>query len=887
MKKSANRIGCLLLALLLLGGMFPVRASSANIATVMQVYQVPGSERNLLNLSFRLTTPNNIPVISAEGLAFSLNGVNVPYQAYRGQGVAGHVMVVDLSEYYSTRLDMKVVSALAGSMLNGIPSGERVMIIAVSGNGTQTYTNADGSWMTTSQAMRMVESFGQTKGQKGSNVYAAIEEAIKIAMNVSHGDDKTPAFISSVLVVTGGLITGGDSYKESIKQRLASRKLSLVVSWPWRKAYLSKTDNKHTVDVTTGMREMENLINSVGGTLFTAVNEDDAPQRIKLDDLSRLQDVTTERLKGAHYFLLDASSLIGAVQYQRNDTLDLMITGSASGQFIGIPFDSTGIERPTPTPEPPTPTPTMTVPPTPTPIPYVVNLGDSHKEARQILIRLKELYYLTVDTKDVFNEDARSALYKLLDRNNLPDAEGVTQEAYNFIMYGEPTPYPTATPTPPGPTPTPPPMELEYGLTDKQMGMERGGYIMQMQEALYRLNCFQFYGNTYTPGEFGESTAQAVALYSEAYGIKNTKPSGVSLELLLSILDSGDKPPVSPSPEPTATPSPTPVPVPSLAKGETDQNNPQKWIKQLQDKLRALGYFSILPGDQKFTPGTLDEVTLAAVAAYAAKEGISGSFADGISANVLEGILEIDPGVYGTVAPTATPTPPGIIESVRERLTETVAIADFEIPIWVIVLVSAVLLLGIIVVMALLRAGRKKDVSSISQVVSRGELGESDRKSDAMGTGMEERTVADGPAFTPAPQQPHFEDSDVTIAGGIGVPATIVIEFAGSTRTEHPIIGDSLTIGRQMTNLMLDNADKGVSRQHAKLYSRNGNVYIQDLGSVNGTFVDGVQVPSSGAAQSRGDVTVPMDIFNAAQADFALTNGAKVRIGNHTLTITW
>ena len=129
-------------------------------------------------------------------------------------------------------------------------------------------------------------------------------------------------------------------------------------------------------------------------------------------------------------------------------------------------------------------------------------------------------------------------------------------------------------------------------------------------------------------------------------------------------------------------------------------------------------------------------------------------------------------------------------------------------------------------------------------------------------------------------------DSDMTVPGAAGLPVTILIEYAGTSRTETPVIGDSLTIGRKMCNIQLSDADKGVSRRHAELFSRNGNLYIRDLGSVNGTFVDGVQVPSAGP-QPQGDVTVAMDMFGPSNNDFPVNNGAKVRMGHHTLTLTW
>jgi pSer/pThr/pTyr-binding forkhead associated (FHA) protein len=63
-------------------------------------------------------------------------------------------------------------------------------------------------------------------------------------------------------------------------------------------------------------------------------------------------------------------------------------------------------------------------------------------------------------------------------------------------------------------------------------------------------------------------------------------------------------------------------------------------------------------------------------------------------------------------------------------------------------------------------------------------------------------------------------------------------------------------------------ADEGLSGLHATVYREGNNVWIVDENSTNGTFVNGIQVPSSGTPLRDGDI---------------------VRIGNHTnmrVTIT-
>ena len=65
-----------------------------------------------------------------------------------------------------------------------------------------------------------------------------------------------------------------------------------------------------------------------------------------------------------------------------------------------------------------------------------------------------------------------------------------------------------------------------------------------------------------------------------------------------------------------------------------------------------------------------------------------------------------------------------------------------------------------------------------------------------------------------------------------------VIEGAGETRSID-LAGDHVTIGRQADNLVALSDDVMVSRHHATLEFRDGHWWIRDLGSQNGTTVDG------------------------------------------------
>jgi predicted component of type VI protein secretion system len=73
----------------------------------------------------------------------------------------------------------------------------------------------------------------------------------------------------------------------------------------------------------------------------------------------------------------------------------------------------------------------------------------------------------------------------------------------------------------------------------------------------------------------------------------------------------------------------------------------------------------------------------------------------------------------------------------------------------------------------------------------------------------------------------------------------------------YPLEGPELTIGRESTNSIAIN-DVEVSRKHARMEMRGPAYVIQDLGSTNGTFVNGqrvtgVQVLNPGDSISLGE----------------------------------
>ena len=69
-----------------------------------------------------------------------------------------------------------------------------------------------------------------------------------------------------------------------------------------------------------------------------------------------------------------------------------------------------------------------------------------------------------------------------------------------------------------------------------------------------------------------------------------------------------------------------------------------------------------------------------------------------------------------------------------------------------------------------------------------------------------------------------------------------------------------LGIGRSTDNTVVVN-DEGVSRYHARLLFDNGSLWLQDAGSRNGVFVNGVRVTGHKALKVGDTITLAQHVF--------------------------
>ena len=94
----------------------------------------------------------------------------------------------------------------------------------------------------------------------------------------------------------------------------------------------------------------------------------------------------------------------------------------------------------------------------------------------------------------------------------------------------------------------------------------------------------------------------------------------------------------------------------------------------------------------------------------------------------------------------------------------------------------------------------------------------------------------------------------------------LVIEDAAGTRSSVPFAADEITVGRAAEGVTFRLADRNVSRRHARFALSSGAVFVEDLGSLTGTLVNGERI--SGRRRLRaGDLVQIGDYDLAIAAD--------------------
>lgn len=116
-----------------------------------------------------------------------------------------------------------------------------------------------------------------------------------------------------------------------------------------------------------------------------------------------------------------------------------------------------------------------------------------------------------------------------------------------------------------------------------------------------------------------------------------------------------------------------------------------------------------------------------------------------------------------------------------------------------------------------------------------------------VGLRQPEGVGASSPASGPG-AAPGVGTSDARVATGAGrsaeskatpVPSALLVKEPKARRGTRFAIDDELTIGRAPGCHVSLPDDAFVSQLHARVYRRSGKVYIEDLGSTNGTVLNG------------------------------------------------
>ncbi len=103
------------------------------------------------------------------------------------------------------------------------------------------------------------------------------------------------------------------------------------------------------------------------------------------------------------------------------------------------------------------------------------------------------------------------------------------------------------------------------------------------------------------------------------------------------------------------------------------------------------------------------------------------------------------------------------------------------------------------------------------------------------------------PSAPPQPDLPPLETAGVppttTVAPvATGTPTRIVGTQGAYVGVSFSIEADLITVGREVGNGIVLDQDSTVSRRHAQFLKQGDTVFVEDLGSTNGTFVNGVRI---------------------------------------------
>lgn len=87
---------------------------------------------------------------------------------------------------------------------------------------------------------------------------------------------------------------------------------------------------------------------------------------------------------------------------------------------------------------------------------------------------------------------------------------------------------------------------------------------------------------------------------------------------------------------------------------------------------------------------------------------------------------------------------------------------------------------------------------------------------------------------------------------GKGGPLTLTVIAPDELRGQRWEVRDELTVGRAAACQISLDRDTYVSQMHARVFTRDGELYVEDLGSTNGTYLNRKKLTSEMPVE-RGD----------------------------------
>ncbi|WP_119065495.1 FHA domain-containing protein [Rubrobacter indicoceani] len=117
------------------------------------------------------------------------------------------------------------------------------------------------------------------------------------------------------------------------------------------------------------------------------------------------------------------------------------------------------------------------------------------------------------------------------------------------------------------------------------------------------------------------------------------------------------------------------------------------------------------------------------------------------------------------------------------------------------------------------------------------------------------------------------EDEFSGVAGGAAAPRTqqkkprsaseLLVERSEvlENGSKHTLLGDATSVGRSSEGDIVLQGDEYASGRHARFTKHGGLLYVEDLGSTNGTFVNGNKAVGATPLRDGDEIKVGSTIF--------------------------